>query len=178
MEYPQSPLAQAWAFVLVAAINPCPCGYFGDSEKQCTCTMAMVQKYQKRISGPVLDRIDIHLDVPRVPMQKLASLDGGEPSTSIRQRVEKAREIQQARFAQLRKPNVQVNGDMGPAEVQKFWQPDKSGLAMIRMAVKRIELSVRAYRSLLKLSRTKVLLAHISINYWERSPNPNQNRRP
>jgi magnesium chelatase family protein len=146
-------------FILVAAVNPCPCGYYGDTEKQCTCTMAMVQKYQKRISGPILDRIDIHLDVPRVPMQKLSSLDGGEPSSTIRQRVEAARAIQQARFAAVNKPNVMVNGDMGPSEVQKFCQLDKEGLAMIRVAVERMGLSARAYHRILKLSRTIADLA-------------------
>jgi magnesium chelatase family protein len=121
--------------------------------------MAMVSKYQKRISGPILDRIDIHLDVPRVPVQKLASLDGGEPSTSIRQRVEAARAIQQARFAQVNKPNLLVNADMGPSDVQRFCQLDKPGLAMIRMAVERMGLSARAYHRVLKLSRTIADLA-------------------
>ena len=111
--------------------------------------MAMVTKYQKPISGPVLDRIDIHLDVPRVLMQKLASLDSGQLSTSIRQRVEAAREAQHACFATVNKPNVFVNGDMEPAEVQKFCQLDKEGLARICMAVERMGLSAR-----LKLSRT------------------------
>ena len=121
--------------------------------------MSMVSKYQKRISGPVLDRIDIHLDVPRVPVQKLSSLDGGEPSTSIRRRVEAARVIQQARFVPINKPTVLVNADMGPAEVQKFCQLDKPSLAMIRMAVERMGLSARAYHRILKLSRTIADLA-------------------
>jgi magnesium chelatase family protein len=121
--------------------------------------MSMVSKYQKRISGPILDRIDIHLDVPRVPVQKLSSLSGGEPSYSIRQRVEAARSIQHARFAQVNKPNVLVNGDMGPAEVQKFCQLDKEGSQMIRMAVERMGLSARSYHRLLKLSRTIADLA-------------------
>lgn len=146
-------------FILVAAVNPCPCGYYGDTEKQCNCTMAMVQKYQKRISGPILDRIDIHLDVPRVPVQKLASLDSGEPSSSIRRRVEATRSIQQARFAPLNKPNLLVNGDMGPSEVQKFCQLDNEGLSMMRMAVERMGLSARAYHRILKLSRTIADLA-------------------
>jgi hypothetical protein len=111
------------------------CSFYEASQKQCTCTMAMVQKYQKRISGPILDRIDIHLEVPRVPMQKLASLDGGEASASIRRCVEVARTIQDARFAPIHKPNLMVNGDMGPADVQQFCQLDKEGLAMIRTAV-------------------------------------------
>jgi magnesium chelatase family protein len=157
-------------FILIAAVNPCPCGYFGDTEKQCTCTMGMVQKYQKRISGPILDRIDIHLEVPRVPVQKLASLDAGEASSSIRRRVEAARAIQQARFAPLNKPSLLVNGDMGPSEVQNFCQLDKEGLAMIRMAVERMGLTARAYHRILKLSRTiadlagsqQVLVAHLA----------------
>jgi magnesium chelatase family protein len=157
-------------FILIAAVNPCPCGYFGDTEKQCTCTMGMVQKYQKRISGPILDRIDIHLEVPRVPVQKLASLDSGEASSSIRRRVEAARAIQQARFATINKPSILVNGDMGPSEVQKFCQLDKEGLAMIRMAVERMGLTARAYHRILKLSRTiadlagsqQVLVAHLA----------------
>ncbi len=100
---------------------------------QCTCTMAMVNKYQNRISGPILNCTDIHLDMPRVPVQKLAALDGGEPSCLIRQRVENARAIQQARFGPINKPNVLVNGDMGPSDVQQFCQWNKEGLAMIRI---------------------------------------------
>ena len=84
----QSLLAQTWGncdcFVLVGAMNPCPCGYYGDEHHECTCSMGMVQRYQKRISGPLLDRIDIHLDVRSVPYQKLSSLDSGEPSSAIR----------------------------------------------------------------------------------------------
>jgi magnesium chelatase family protein len=116
--------------------------------------MPMIQKYQKRLSDPILDRIDIHLEVQRVPVQKLSTLDGGEPSHLIRQWVEAARAIQQARFAPLRKPNVLVNGDMGPSEVQKFCMLDKESLAMIRMAVERMGLSVRAYHRILKVGRT------------------------
>lgn len=114
----------------------------------------MVQKYQKRISGPVLDCIDIHLDVPSVPVQKLSSLSGGEASHTIRQRVERAREIQHMRFTTLKKPNVMVNGDMGLSEVQKFCQLEKEGLAMIRMSVERMGLSAHAYHRILNLGRT------------------------
>jgi magnesium chelatase family protein len=146
-------------FILVASINPCPCGYYGDTEKACTCTAAMVTKYQKRISGPILDRIDIHLDVPRVPMEKLASLEQGERSPAIRARVEAARAVQGARFAPLHKPHVLVNGNMGPAEVQEFCPLDKAGMAMIRMAVERMALSARAYHRVLKLARTIADLA-------------------
>ncbi len=142
------------SFILVAAMNPCPCGYYGDSEKPCTCTTAMVTKYQKRISGPLMDRIDIHLDVPRVPIQKLASLDSGEPSSAIRQRVEAARQRQAARFAPLAKPNLLVNGDMGPGEVQAFCQLDEQGRALMRAAAAQLGLSARGYHRVLKISRT------------------------
>lgn len=146
-------------FILVAAINPCPCGYYGDAEKQCACSMSMVDKYQKRISGPILDRIDIHLDVPRVPVHKLTSLEDGESSAVIRRRVEAARALQQARFAPLSKPNVLVNGDMGPTEVQQFCRLDQPSSQMIRMAVERMGLSARAYHRILKLARTIADLA-------------------
>jgi magnesium chelatase family protein len=106
-----------------------------------------------------MDRIDVHLEVPLVPVQKLSSLDGGEASATIRQRVEAARALQHARFAPVNKPNVSVNGGMGPAEVQKFCQLDKEGLAMIRMAVERMGLTARAYHRILKLSRTIADLA-------------------
>ncbi|MDI9548483.1 MAG: YifB family Mg chelatase-like AAA ATPase [Chloroflexota bacterium] len=146
-------------FILIAAANPCPCGYYGDTEKPCTCTASMISKYQKRISGPILDRIDIHLNVPRVPVQKLASLEQGEPSRVIRQRVEAARAVQQARLAPLSKPNLLVNGDMGPAEVQQFCPLSKEGRQMLRLAVERMGLTARAYHRILKLSRTIADLA-------------------
>ncbi len=146
-------------FILIAAANPCPCGYYGDTEKPCTCTASMISKYQKRISGPILDRIDIHLNVPRVPVQKLASLGQGEPSRVIRQRVEAARAVQQARLAPLSKPNLLVNGDMGPAEVQQFCPLSKEGRQMLRLAVERMGLTARAYHRILKLSRTIADLA-------------------
>lgn len=116
--------------------------------------MSMVQRYQKRISGPLMDRIDIHLDVMRVPFQKLAALEGGESSAVIRARVEAARKVQQARFAELGKPSVCINGDMGPAEVQTFCQIDEAGKNLLRTAVQQMNLSARAYHRVLKLSRT------------------------
>ncbi|RME62730.1 MAG: ATP-binding protein, partial [Caldilineae bacterium] len=146
-------------FMFVAAMNPCPCGYFGDDRKECTCSLGVVQRYQSRISGPLMDRIDIHVDVTRVPFQKLASLDSGEPSSVIRARVEAARKVQAARFAPLGKPHVLVNGDMGPAEVQKFCQLDEDGKNLMRTAVRQLDLSARAYHRVLKLARTIADLA-------------------
>jgi magnesium chelatase family protein len=103
-------------FVLLAAMNPCPCGYWGDDTKECTCSMSVVQRYQQRISGPLMDRIDIHLEVKRVPFQKLAGLEASEPSATVRCRVEAARQVQAARFAGVNKPTVLVNGDRGRDE--------------------------------------------------------------
>lgn len=139
------PLTFPANFVLVAALNPCPCGYHGDPRNECTCSMSMVQRYQKRISGPLMDRSDIHLEVQRVPYQKLEEAGTGEPSKMIRARVEAARQIQTERFAPLNKPHVLVNGDMGPAEVQHFCGLDEAGKGLMRAAVQQMNLSARAY---------------------------------
>ncbi len=146
-------------FVLVAAMNPCPCGYYGDDRHECTCSMSAIQRYQGRISGPLMDRIDIHLTVQRVPYQKLTSLDGGETSATIRRRIEGARRRQQERFAPLDKPNLLVNGDMGPAEVQQFCALDEAGRGLMRAATQQMDLSARAYHRVLKLARTIADLA-------------------
>src|SRR5690606_1178524 len=130
----------------------------------------MVQRYQNRISGPLMDRIDIHVDVRRVPFQKLSSLDGGETSAAIRARVEAARAVQAERFKEWGKAHVLVNGDMGPAEVQRFCQLDEGGKNLMRAAVKQMDLSARAYHRVLKLSRTiadlageeKIEVAHLA----------------
>ncbi len=146
-------------FVLVAAMNPCPCGYYGDEQKQCTCSLNAVQRYQQRISGPLLDRIDIHLDMARVPFQKLSALEAGEPSAAIRMRVEEARQVQRRRFGGWTRPGVYTNGDMGPAEVQAFCPIDEGGRSLLRAAVQQMNLSARAYHRLLKLGRTIADLA-------------------
>ncbi len=146
-------------FVLVAALNPCPCGYYGDDRNECTCSMSMVQRYQKRISGPLMDRIDIHLEVQRVPYQKLEAAGTGESSTVIRARVAAARRVQAERFAPLNRPHVLVNGDMGPAEVQQFCELDETGKNLLRAAVQQMNLSARAYHRVLKLARTIADLA-------------------
>ena len=147
------------AFQLVGAMNPCPCGYYGDERQQCTCSLSAVQRYQQRIPGPLLDRIDIHLDVARVPFQKLASLEAGEDSATIRARVEAARKLQEERFRQWGKPHIIVNGDMGPAEVQAFCEIDEPGRNLMRAAMQQMNLSARAYHRILKLGRTIADLA-------------------
>ena len=140
-------------------MNPCPCGYYGDDRKPCTCSMSVVQRYQQRISGPLMDRVDIHLEMVRVPFQKLASLEAGESSSAIRARVETARKVQEARFRKWGKPGVMVNGDMGPAEVQQFCDIDEAGRNLMRAAMQQMNLSARAYHRILKLGRTIADLA-------------------
>ena len=121
--------------------------------------MNMVQRYQKRISGPLMDRIDIHLEMKRVPFQKLSELSGGESSVDIRKRVEAARLIQEERFGELNKPVIVVNGDMGPAEIQRFCDIEEEGKGLMRAAVQQMNLSARAYHRVLKLGRTIADLA-------------------
>lgn len=144
-------------FMLVGAMNPCPCGYYGDPVRPCTCSPAQIQRYQKRLSGPLLDRIDIYLDVPRVPYEKLADDRRGEPSESIRARVMEARERQRHRFRDH--PHCLTNADMGPTEVREHCRLDNAGQALMATAMKQLHLSARAYHRVLKLARTIADLA-------------------
>lgn len=143
-------------FILVGAMNPCPCGYYGDPVKECTCSMHLIQRYQKRLSGPLLDRIDIHLHVPRVEYEKLSADRQGEPSAVVRQRVERARQIQRERFAGT---HLSTNADMGPSEIQRYCRLDEAGRALMKAAVQQLHLSARAYHRTLKLARTIADLA-------------------
>ncbi len=143
-------------FMLIAAMNPCPCGYYGDPVKECTCSNSMVSRYQKRISGPLLDRIDIHIEVPRVDYEKLSDDRLGEPSAAIRERVEAARERQRQRFEGT---SLLSNADMGPAEVRNFCQVDEAGRNLLRAAMQQLHMSARAYHRILKLARTIADLA-------------------
>ncbi len=145
------------SFMLVGAMNPCPCGYFGDASRPCTCSNAAVQNYQKRISGPLLDRIDIHVQVPRVDYDKLADDTRGETSASVRERVAAARARQEARLRDL--PNALCNADMGPTEVRQFCRLDETGHSLIGAAMRQLNLSARAYHRILKLARTIADLA-------------------
>jgi magnesium chelatase family protein len=151
-------------FQLVAAMNPCPCGYYGDAQKACTCAHAVVTKYQKRISGPLLDRIDIHIEVPRVDYEKLSGDRMGETSASIRERVQAARDLQQARFTNSPTTNSQVtdiicNADMHLAEIRRFCRLPEEGQRLMRSAMTQLNLSARAYHRILKLARTIADLA-------------------
>ena len=146
-------------FVLVSAMNPCPCGYYGDSQKPCTSAHALVTKYQKRISGPLLDHIDIHIEVPRVDHEKLSGDRVGESSESIRARVQVARDIQQARLSKIESSNLFANADMRVAEIRQFCKLQAEGQSLIRAAMSQLNLSARAYHRILKLARTIADLA-------------------
>jgi len=143
-------------FMLVAAMNPCPCGYFGDAERACSCSPASVTRYQKRISGPLLDRIDIHIEVPRVDLSRLTGEADGESSQAIRSRVEGARARQRSRYAGL---PFASNADLGAGEVPEFCSVDGAGAALIQQAVQQLQLSARGYHRVLKLARTIADLA-------------------
>ena len=139
-------------FQLVGAMNPCPCGFHGDPSKDCTCAHGSIIRYQKRISGPLLDRIDIHMQVPRVEYEKLSDDAQGESSEIIRERVSNARLLQTKRFEAHEQ--IASNADMGPAEVQEFCQVDETGKSLLSSAMTQMQLSARAYHRVLKLSRT------------------------
>jgi len=143
-------------FIFMAAMNPCPCGYYGDPVRECTCSPATVTRYQKRISGPLLDRIDIHVEVPRVDYQKLTDERLGERSEAIRARVERAREVQRERFAGM---PLSCNAGMGPTEVRTICQLDETGRGLVRAAMQQLQMSARAFHRILKLARTIADLA-------------------
>lgn len=166
-------------FCLIAAMNPCPCGYYGDIFRQCSCTPGNVAKYQKRISGPLLDRIDLHVEVPRLSEEELLQAQGGESSAAIRQRVQRARERQAQRFAcpPPADPDTEAlphpadtaadalprlkqarplfcNAQMGARELRAYCTPDESVKGLLRAAIQQLGLSARAYDRLLKVART------------------------
>lgn len=143
-------------FIFMAAMNPCPCGYYGDPVRECTCSLSTISRYQKRISGPLLDRIDIHVEVPRVDYDKLTDERLGEQSEAIRARVERAREVQRTRFADT---PLSCNADMGPTEVRKICQLDETGRGLVRAAMQQLQMSARAFHRILKLARTIADLA-------------------
>lgn len=140
-------------FMMVSAMNPCPCGYFGDSGRPCSCSDGAVARYQKRISGPLLDRIDIFVDVPRIDFEKLSSDAYGEASEDIRQRVEGARERQSFRFSESR---LSCNSEMTPVEVREFCQArlDEASRSLLRLAMDQLAFSARSFHRVLKLART------------------------
>jgi magnesium chelatase family protein len=154
-------------FVLVAAMNPCLCGNATDPERVCSCTPSQIIKYQRKISGPILDRIDLHVEVPRVKFEKLEEENSGESSAEIRERVEKARKTQGERFKGL---SIFSNSEMSSEQVRRFCLIDSESTALLRNAVSTMKLSARAYFRIIKISRTiadlegaeKITPAHIA----------------
>ena len=138
-------------FMLVAAMNPCPCGFYGDSLRECTCAPGLVARYQKRISGPLLDRIDMFVEVPRVDYEKLMKPDDAESSLQHRNRVEAARGLQLSRFEGT---TLACNADMGPAKVKDVCILEDAARGLLQQATQQLQLSARAFHRILKLSRT------------------------
>ncbi|MBI9070621.1 MAG: YifB family Mg chelatase-like AAA ATPase [Melioribacteraceae bacterium] len=155
-------------FMLAAAMNPCPCGFFTDPHKECTCGSGQIHKYMAKISGPLLDRIDIHIEVPAVKYKDLSDESKGESSRFIRERVVDSRRIQTERFKEI--PYIHNNADMGSKEVREYCRLSSAGADLLKMAMNKLGLSARAYDRILKVSRTiadlenceNILPAHVS----------------
>jgi magnesium chelatase family protein len=143
-------------FMLVASMNPCPCGFLGDPIHECHCTPAMIQRYRNRISGPLLDRIDLHVDVPRVPHKDLTDLTPAENSSAIRERVNRARQIQHQRLNSF---GLHANSQMQARHIQRFCKLDTAGEKLLEQVTDRLGLSARSYTRILKLARTIADLA-------------------
>ncbi len=140
------------SFMLVASMNPCPCGYYNHPTRNCVCNPGQVQKYLNKISGPLLDRIDIQIEIVPVPFEKISEQQPGESSASIRERVIRARQIQTERFANY--PRIHCNAQMTSKLLHQYAQPDSQGLQLLKNAMTRLNLSARAYDRILKVART------------------------
>ncbi len=139
-------------FMLMAAMNPCPCGYATDPKNDCSCSVPQIQRYMSKVSGPLLDRIDIHVEVPAVKFSELSSDRKGEPSEKIRERVQHAREFQTERFKNRKQ--MYCNADMQSKDIRKYCKVDDTGKALLKAAITKLGLSARAYDRILKVSRT------------------------
>ena len=144
-------------FMFVASMNPCPCGYYGDPTHTCVCSPGQIQRYMSKISGPLLDRIDIQCEIQPVAFNDLAKMEPGEPSSAIRERVIAARKIQEERYRAFK--GIHCNAQMTERMLHDFAQPDAKSLEMLRMAMERLKLSARAYGRILKVARTIADLA-------------------
>ena len=145
IEYPCS-------FMFVASMNPCPCGYYGDPTHTCACTPGQIQRYMNKISGPLLDRIDIQCEIQPVPFEEISKAEPGEPSEAIRKRVIAARKIQEERFKSM--PKIHCNAQMTERMIHQYATPDEAGINLLRTAMSRLNLSARAYNRILKVART------------------------
>ena len=139
-------------FMFIASMNPCPCGYYGDPTHLCVCTPGQIQRYMNKISGPLMDRIDIQCEITPVPFQDISKAQPGEPSADIRERVIKARAIQTERFKNYK--GIYCNAQMTEHMIHQFAEPDAAGVETLRVAMERFSLSARAYNRILKVART------------------------
>ncbi|MCM8803399.1 MAG: ATP-binding protein, partial [Candidatus Omnitrophica bacterium] len=154
-------------FLLVAATNPCPCGWYGDSQRECHCTLSQILKYRKKLSGPLLDRIDIHIEITSLPANILFEEEEEESSESIRKRVERARELQKERF---KNENIYFNAHMNSSQIKKYCILTDQAKELLKNAVENLKISARAYDKIRKVARTiadldgseKILPHHIS----------------
>ena len=146
------------SIMLVAAMNPCTCGYYNDPNHHCDCTPSQIKRYMNKISGPFLDRIDIHCEIQAVPFAELSKMQPGEPSSAIRERVIKARQIQEERFKNIK--GVHCNAQMTEKMLHIYAEPDEASMDMLRMAMERLKLSARAYNRIMKVARTIADLAN------------------
>lgn len=140
------------SFMFVASMNPCPCGYYGDPTHHCVCTPGQIQRYLNKISGPLLDRIDIQCEIAAIPFKELSKAQPGEPSANIRERVIAARAIQTARYKDVK--GVHCNAQMTERMIHKYAEPDDTSLELLRQAMEKLSLSARAYTRILKVART------------------------
>lgn len=145
IEYPCS-------FMFVASMNPCPCGYYGDTTHTCVCTANQIQRYMNKISGPLLDRIDIQCEIQPVPFEEISKAEKGEPSSSIRQRVIAARKMQEERYRSI--PHIHCNAQMTERMIHEYAAPDEAGITLLKKAMHKLNLSARAYNRILKVART------------------------
>jgi magnesium chelatase family protein len=143
-------------FMLIAAMNPCPCGYYGDPTHECTCTIPQIQRYRSKISGPLMDRIDIHIEVPAVKYKDLTARDSGEPSRVLKERINRARRIQSQRF---KGSKIHCNAQMTNRHIKKFCSIDDASQRLLETAIDKLGLSARAYTRILKVGRTIADLA-------------------
>jgi len=149
-------------FILIASMNPCPCGYYRDPEKECKCNPGEIIRYRRKVSGPFLDRIDIHLEVPRVKIDKLMTEEVAESSEEIRNRVAKARQIQTRRFggrATKSTDKIMTNAEMNITQIKKICHLDNTGEELLKNAMEKFVFSARAYHRILKVARTIADLA-------------------
>lgn len=138
-------------FVLIASMNPCPCGYYGTDDNKCRCSELAISNYMGRLSGPLLDRIDLHIEVKPVQYEKISSSEKGESSKEIKKRVDRARKIQLERYKDF---NIYSNGELTPRLIERFCEIDESSKALLQRAFERLGLSGRAYSRILKVART------------------------